>query len=303
MEIISPLTGTDNVTELEGFSVKRIIESYKVELGIDVERYFSGREIIYLYKCNTTGYRFYLPSSLAANGLFYEQLMAANKSYYPTWKSENEVALKFIKNGDELLDIGCGDGAFLNEVRNRLEVLAEGLEFTEAAAEKARAKGLTVYAESVERLSLRMKGKYDVVTSFQVVEHISQLKSFLSAKLNLLKPGGTMVIGVPFSNPYLYRKDKYHTLNLPPHHMGLWNVEAFRSLTRLFEIDICSIHIDRVDDISYYLSVNLGILGPYKSLMKKSKLIRIASRGFNKIAGPFFSFLKGRTIVVVFRKR
>jgi 2-polyprenyl-3-methyl-5-hydroxy-6-metoxy-1,4-benzoquinol methylase len=303
MEVLSPLTNTNDVSELDSFVVERIVESYKNDFGLNVEQYFDGKQSISLYKCNKTGYRFYYPFSLAADGLFYEQLMAVNKVYYPHWKWENEIALGFIKYGDNILDIGCGDGSFLKEVSTRVGVSVEGLELNEAAAGMARLEGLNVHSVSAEAFSITNKGYYDVVTSFQVLEHIGNVKSFLSAKLDLLKSGGSLVIGVPYSNPYLYKKDKYHTLNLPPHHMGLWNEESFRNLTKIFDIEICSLQIDRVDDLPYYTSVQLGMLRQYKYLMKKSKLMRVTSRKFNKILGPLFFFLKGRSMIVVFRKR
>ncbi|HKO79930.1 MAG TPA: methyltransferase domain-containing protein, partial [Chitinophagaceae bacterium] len=198
MEVFSPLTGTNDVTELDKFDVSKIVSVYQNELNLDVSRYFQGLDHILLYKCNATGYRFYFPFFIEADSFFYEQLMLTKKSYYPAWKWENQMASRFIKETDKILDVGCGDGAFLSGILKRMNVSAEGLEFNPVAIKKATESGLSVFPETVQNYSLVKKQQYDVVTSFQVVEHIVQLKSFLSGKLDLLKPGGVMIIAVPY---------------------------------------------------------------------------------------------------------
>ena len=301
MEILSPLTGTNDVTELEKFDVSKIICAYSNELDIKVDGYFKGLAHISLYRCNVTGYRFYFPFFIEADSSFYEQLMLKKKLYYPGWKWENQVASRYIRETDKILDVGCGDGAFISELSKRIKVSAEGLEFNPAALQKAKDAGLLVFQETVQNYALVKKSQFDVVCSFQVVEHIAHLKSFLSAKLDLLKTGGLMIIGVPYSNPYLYRKDKYHTLNLPPHHMGLWNEKAFENLTKIFKIEVKEILIERVDDLTYYTFAQLGMLKGYKSLLSKSKGVQTIARLFNKFRLPSY-LLKGRNIVVVFKK-
>lgn len=301
MEILSPLTGTNDVTELDKFDVAKIICAYKNELELNVEAYFKELKYISLYRCNVTGYRFYFPFFLEADSFFYEQLMQKKKQYYPGWKWENQVASSFIHETDKVLDVGCGDGAFISELSKRKKVSAEGLEFNPAALEKAKEAGLMVFQETVQNYALVKKNKFDVVCSFQVVEHIAHLKSFLSAKLDLLKPGGLMIIGVPYNNPYLYKKDKYHTLNLPPHHMGLWNEKAFKNLNKVFKIEVKEILIERVDDLAYYTFVQLNMPEKYKTLINKNKWFQTTVRLFNKFRFPSF-LLKGRNMVVVFKK-
>jgi hypothetical protein len=57
----------------------------------------------------------------------------------------------------------------------------------------------------------------------------------------VLKPGGKLIIGVPNCEPWFRRFDKYEILNMPPHHMGLWNEKVFRAIQ-----DIFGIRLDRV---------------------------------------------------------
>jgi len=296
------LTGTTDVTKTHEIPVSLIKQRYISDFNLDPARYFDGLETVTIYRCNQTGYKFYYPLTIEADSSFYELLMSNKESYYYDWKWENGIANEFIKDGDKVLDIGCGDGAFLIGLLKRKKVNAQGLELNPKALERTQKAGLTVFRETVQDYAPKHSGEYDIVTSFQVLEHIAEVKSFLSAKLDLLKPGGYMIIGVPYNNPFIYRKDKFHTLNLPPHHMGLWNKEAFESFTNIFKVEIKDIRIEKVDDLAYYTSVQLGISDLYKKMSKNSSVVRLLGKMINRFGRPPVSLLKGRNIVVVLKK-
>ena len=64
-------------------------------------------------------------------------------------------------------------------------------------------------------------GHYDAVTSFQVLEHVTEPASFLRACVKALRPGGRLLLGVPNNDSFLgLLEDNW--LNMPPHHMSLW---------------------------------------------------------------------------------
>ena len=52
------------------------------------------------------------------------------------------------------------------------------------------------------------------------------------------------MIGVPNNEPYFQGYDKYCTLNLPPHHMGLWNRKVFERTAPLFGLKILQVIYD-----------------------------------------------------------
>ncbi|MBK7762803.1 MAG: hypothetical protein IPI46_05440 [Bacteroidetes bacterium] len=57
--ITSPITqGT--VKLLASIPKNTIIESYKAESGIDIDYLFGSIELVNLYECDDTGYRFFL---------------------------------------------------------------------------------------------------------------------------------------------------------------------------------------------------------------------------------------------------
>jgi SAM-dependent methyltransferase len=280
-----------------------VINLYKRDFSMDIAPFFKGVDKVELYECLDSGYRFYYPLTLEGTPGFYESLIHSNYQYYPGWKWENDVASNYVQAGNKVIDVGCGNGAFLDMLsKKKPDVHRFGIEFNEEAISQATAKGLHVYSEPVQIIAAKQPGEYDVATTFQVLEHIADVSGFLKAKIELVKPGGLIIIGVPNNNPYIYRKDKYHTLNLPPHHMGLWGKKSLSSLPDYLPIRLESIHIEPVDDLFYYTFVQASLTGLYYRIYRSSKLFRGMGRLVNKISRPVAKLIKGRTIVAVYRK-
>lgn len=61
------------------------------------------------------------------------------------------------------------------------------------------------------------------------MEHVADIKSFIKYSLSVLKPGGKMVVNIP-NNDCLMFGGKNIILNIPPHHMGMWNINSLIKL-------------------------------------------------------------------------
>ncbi len=144
-------------------------------------------------------------------------------------------------------------------------------------------------------------GEFDVVCAFQVLEHIAEVKSFLDASLKILKVGGNLMIAVPYNNPYLFKNDIFNTLNMPPHHMGLWNQTAFKNLSRIFPIKLDQIIIESLPkkgyDFDRFYTINKDILYkphyPFKSLF---------DRLYFKFLKRYHSKYSGKNIIAIYSK-
>jgi SAM-dependent methyltransferase len=186
------------------------------------------------------------------DGNFYATLQQRlGDGYYHDWKFENQLAYDVINAGDKVLDIGCGVGKFLMKAKDKAKEVA-GLELNEKAVEVCRGKGLTVYNEMIGDHASGKSGYYDVVCMFQVLEHIYDVRPFLEDSLKALKQGGKLVIGVPNNEPYFQGYDKYCTLNLPPHHMGLWNKEVFKKVADILGLYMQEVRYDVKGSIKTY---------------------------------------------------
>src|ERR1044071_2736747 len=93
-----------------------------------------------------------------------------------------------------VVDVGAGAGAFLTELLEALpEARAVAVEPGEDLAAQARAHGLRVLEKPVE-LSEELDGEADIVTSFEVIEHVHEPLAFVRAIARLAKPGGLILV-------------------------------------------------------------------------------------------------------------
>jgi SAM-dependent methyltransferase len=197
-----------------------------------------------------------------------------------------------------VLDIGCGRGAFLSNIKNKV-ASCTGLEFNDQAIEKARQAGLDVRKEMIETHAAANPEKYSVVCFFQVLEHINEVKQFLDAALKTLKSGGLLIIGVPNSDPWLLKYDKFHTLNLPPHHAGLWNGAVFQRLDRFFPMKLEKIGYEPLTAIRQQWIL---VLKHHRFNLLAKILEVIPSFVFGILGKTIGPYSKGISMVAVFRK-
>jgi SAM-dependent methyltransferase len=96
-----------------------------------------------------------------------------------------------------LLDVGCASGLFLDAARRYGDWDVEGLEPSASASEYARHElGLCVHVGGFGEVPLE-PGSYDVVTMWDVLEHLHDPVRALGLVAQLLKPGGILVVRVP----------------------------------------------------------------------------------------------------------
>lgn len=298
VKIKSPITHSDNTVEIYEFDNNKLKSGYG-ELGIDISR-FVDYKIIQLIECQDTGYRFYYPNDIFGDGPFYEELQTKLPWYYKEGKFEHEQALKNITESAKVLEIGSGSGHFL-ELCKQKNINATGLELNEKAIRESEQKAIQVYKSTIQEFAINQQSEFDVVCFFQVLEHIYDVKSFLNAAINCLKPGGKLIIAVPNNNPFIFRYDVYHTLNLPPHHAGLWNKGVFEKLPKYFPLKLEQVHIEPMTEYKTWFLVQKEHFRKDNKL-KWFLLTLIPRPVYKTVLKLFRSRIEGRNIFVVYTK-
>ncbi|MEM6342622.1 MAG: class I SAM-dependent methyltransferase [Bacteroidota bacterium] len=233
MEVISPLTKNTEIKSINKIPVPTLVQKYQEELKLDIGTFVQGLETIELFECKKTGYQFFYPFNLDGDGQFYEKLERFDWYYLP-WKWEHQQTLTLIKPGQSVLEVGCGPASFVAHLQKE-GYEAVGLELNEHCVNQAQAEGLDVKLELVQDHANTNPNKYDLVCSFQVLEHIADVNSFLQASITCLKPGGKLVVCVPNNGSFI-KDEKWNVLNMTPHHMGLWKEDSLRKLENCFKI-------------------------------------------------------------------
>lgn len=96
-----------------------------------------------------------------------------------------------------LLDVGCDDGAWTEELRRRLGVLprqVHGLELVDERAELARRRGFDVRTGDLDEPWPFEDASFDVVHANQVIEHVTRLDHFASELQRVLARDGLAVV-------------------------------------------------------------------------------------------------------------
>lgn len=301
----NPINKDYNLIVEDSFHVEEIINQYKNQFNQDVSAYFTGLKYVNIYKCSKTKYRFYFPFTTIGDGLFYEKLSNNKINYYHS-RWEHKLALNYAKIGEKWLEIGSGNSYFLKQLRSK-GVESIGLELNESEVIKANKEDINVLQEDFFSLNSDLK-KFDVIALFQVLEHMCEINLFFKKVSELLKTKGKLIFSVPNSNPYLYVHEKFHTLNLPPHHMGLWDKVSVEKVGIEFGFRLIECQTEKLSNyelnelfeksqVTYLLKLNwkYGVLKIIYAMSPQKLKPRLSTLFRNK-------FLEGRNIFVVLEK-
>lgn len=232
-EVQSPFGGKSH--HVQTLSTGYICELYRRKCGIDVIEFFHGLENIDLFECSITGYRFWRPAEIAGSEQFYKLISHCWPEYYRTNRWEYKLAKSVLKNGDRLLEVGCGRGFFLKSLEGKLSY-AVGLELNRKAIENS-VTSFPMRAAYIEDMSLGNEAGFDVICAFQVLEHVPEPSKLLSAAASLLSPGGRLLVSVP-NREYPSFMLQYDAFDLPPHHIGHFNLETFKGICRVSDFSL-----------------------------------------------------------------
>lgn len=120
----------------------------------------------------------------------------SRKNYFKKRYRRQLRDIHAFKSGGKLLDIGCSIGLFLNEARIA-GFDTTGVELNSACAKYARSHfKLTVHSGHLKDIAFEA-GSFDVVTLYDVLEHIPDLYGILADIRNILTPNGLLVVQSP----------------------------------------------------------------------------------------------------------
>jgi SAM-dependent methyltransferase len=177
-----------------------------------------------LLACASCGFGLFFPTITGSAG-FYQQIEAGN--YYNAEKWEFQQALKFISNlrTTSLLDIGCGAGAFLDQLKMTAPSVRRcGHELNPEMRPVLEGNGHEFMSEPLARLE---PGSFDVITAFQILEHVENPLEMLRDIYDLVRPGGGLFVTTPNQAGPIQNFTESLT-EIPPHHVSRWSPGALQ---------------------------------------------------------------------------
>lgn len=134
----------------------------------------------------------------------------------------------FSKPGT-MLDIGCGAGQFLYEMKAKGWDV-KGVEISPHAAEVGRNAGLDIFGGSLLDAKLPTQ-KFDYIRSNQSFEHVANPRQVLAEIRRIIKPDGKLLIAVPNADSWAARIFGPYWYNLgPPVHVFGYTVSSLSKI-------------------------------------------------------------------------
>ena len=175
-------------------------------------------EFLSLYHCSGCGLDWFSPVGVGSGELYAE--MDRDGAYYEDTKWEFELLASRLTSDLEVLDLGCGEGAFLRHIRGSVAHVA-GYDFNPDAIGRLAADGTETFSGDLPDVAAVNEQRFDVVAAFHVLEHLDDVPRFVKAGAQMLKPGGRFVVSMPDRDRL--RLDDIEPLDFPPHHASRWS--------------------------------------------------------------------------------
>ncbi len=145
--------------------------------------------------CGACGFEYVTPR--ASGGVFGTEpgggargdAAVANSPIYTGGLAELRAA--GMGDGGRILDLGCARGDFLAFAAG-LGFEVVGVEINPSLAAEARQRGFEVHYGDLR--SLQLAGAFDAVTLWDVIEHVEEPVSLLSACRDAVRPGGLVLL-------------------------------------------------------------------------------------------------------------
>jgi SAM-dependent methyltransferase len=178
---------------------------------------FASADLYICYSCGL-GFRFPLCSHEALHQIYSQTSDTLWGSRNATVRRDWNFAESFISSlpgRPSILDVGCYTGAFLQRFKDHA---CYGVEPSSQAADRARASGITIVSDNYATLQQTGHG-FDIITCFDVIEHIASPKDFMQALGNQLSSGGFLLIATGNFHHWTFRlmKHRYYYCSHPEH--------------------------------------------------------------------------------------
>lgn len=214
------------------------------------------------------------------------QMEGRNKTF------ENGVILlnKYYPQKGKLLDVGCANGGFL-KMADKHGWDTYGVEPSRELAVLGKRNGLKIYQGTLDEQKFT-KNKFDVITYWDVLEHVADPMRELKLVYSLLKPGGILLVNFPDIGSLPARlSGKYWWFLLSVHlfYFSKESLVAALSRCRLKTL-YCRAHWQYLE-----LGYILGMLSLYNKPISKSLRKLTDLSGLSSLLIPYYA---GQTTLI-----
>jgi len=149
---------------------------------------------------------------------------------------------KFLPRAEALIEVGAAQGYFLDELQViRPFERTVAVEATSSLADTLRGKGYEVVEDLVENIGVDFHSKFDVLVSFEVIEHLFSPKDFLEQCSILLRSDGLLFLTCPNGQGFDNLLLGPESATFDHEHLNYFNPNSIKTLVEGAGFDILSI--------------------------------------------------------------
>ena len=204
----------------------------------------------------------------------YRDYLNARSIKIPHFESRFKAMEPYISGG-RLLDIGCSCGYFM-EVAAKRGFEVTGLEFSPTAI-AAASPGIRAQIRqgTIDDADLAWQDSFNVITAFDLIEHIDQPIAFLRKAVAFLRPGGIIAVSTPDAEHFLrYAMRSSWPMLQPMQHLSIFSKKALRQAFETLGLRLLTMEPAYKTITFTYLVGQLRTLNPtlYAALNKMTAL-------------------------------
>jgi 2-polyprenyl-3-methyl-5-hydroxy-6-metoxy-1,4-benzoquinol methylase len=174
----------------------------------------------------------------------------SNRSGVMYWLGKHLMNMAKIKKAvynslsreSKVLDVGCGQGAVLNDIRMDTGCQVYGVDISENAAKSAKKLyGIDVFQGDIADAPWP-DSYFDLITGWQYLEHLNSPHQTIEKMARLLKDTGWLVLATPNFDSLNSKcfKSKWYPLDCP-RHLCLWTPKTIIALMLKHGLDVVDI--------------------------------------------------------------
>jgi methionine biosynthesis protein MetW len=183
--------------------------------------------------------------SALAGVLFTPPYRATASDYDTYWRTREpgglhprfEMIAAGIADGSSVLDVGCGDGAMLDWLAGRRQVRALGIDISQEAVRRARARGVDARVQMLADVT----ESFDHVIMSEVVEHVPDAEDFVLSAWRLARRSLWLtfpnIAYFPHRLRLLAGRFPVQWVVFPGEHLRFWSVPDFTRWLRSLSIE------------------------------------------------------------------
>jgi 2-polyprenyl-3-methyl-5-hydroxy-6-metoxy-1,4-benzoquinol methylase len=152
------------------------------------------------------------------------------------------LCTKYGVNTEAILEVGAAHGSFCHEMLSRnvfKKVVA--VEPVVSLADTCRSKSIVTINQPIETVKFKKSPLFDVVVSFEVIEHLFSPRTFVLGCKKALKPGGLFVFTVPNGQGFDVSTLGALSDTVDHEHLNYFNPESIQILLKKCALEVVDV--------------------------------------------------------------